>query len=81
MRTSAVKTGARSATNVSLNAGLVAEAKARGINISQACERGLDAQVARARAEAWRMENAAAIAAYNDWIEEHGLPLADLRQF
>ncbi len=81
MRSTAMNTGPRAATNVSLNAGLVAEAKARGINISQACERGLDAQVALSREKAWRAENADAIAAYNDWVDEHGLPLADLRLF
>ena len=68
-------------TNVSLGAGLVAEAKHLGVNVSQACERGLRAEIAKARATAWQIENAAAIAASNDYVEEHGLPLASLRLF
>ena len=31
--------------------------------------------------EHWRKENRAAIEAYNEWIDEYGLPLAEFRQF
>lgn len=71
----------RRATNVSLDAALVAAARDLGINLSQACERGLAEQVARTRAERWRAENAAAVAASNAHVEAHGLPLAEHRQF
>jgi hypothetical protein len=33
------------------------------------------------RAEAWLKENAEAIAYYNDYIEQHGLPLETYRMF
>jgi antitoxin CcdA len=68
-------------TNVSLNKRLLREAKALGINVSRAAERGLALQIAEARAKAWKTENRAAIRAANDYIEKHGLPLARYRQF
>ncbi len=74
-------TAARKPTNVSLDRGLVEEARALGINLSQACEKGIADQLARVRAERWRAENRQAIAAYNDYVEAHGLPLARFRQF
>ena len=69
------------ATNVTLNAELIDEAKRLRVNISEACERGLSEQVAKSRAERWREENREAILASNAWVEEHGLPLARYRQF
>ena len=68
-------------TNVSLNGRLLQEAKALGINVSRAAERGLALQIAEARAKAWKKSNRAAIRAANDYIEKHGLPLARYRQF
>lgn len=71
----------RRRTNVSLDGDFVAEAKELGINISQACERGLVETVKEARAAAWLAENRAALDSYNSYIEEHGLPLEDYRLF
>jgi antitoxin CcdA len=73
--------GSKKPTNVSLDAGLVEEAKSLGINLSQACERGLSQQIAELRAQAWRDENREALASSNAFVETHGLPLARLRQF
>ena len=72
---------ARRATNVSLRADLIAEARDLGVNISQACETGLEATVARTRAERWIAENREAIDYWNRYVDEHGLPLARYRQF
>lgn len=72
---------ARRATNISLNAGMLAEAKALGINVSRACEGGLEAEIARVRREAWLADNADALASSNAYAEANGLPLAALRQF
>ncbi len=69
------------ATNVTLNAELIDEAKRLRVNISEACERGLSEQVAKSRAETWREENREAILASNAWVEKHGLPLARYRSF
>lgn len=72
---------ARRSTSMTLDAALLDEARALGINISRAAEAGLVAAVKQARREAWQRENAEAIAATNALFEEHGLPLADYRQF
>ncbi len=57
------------------------EAKALGLNVSRAAEAGLAAEQTKARTAAWKRENSEAIAAYNDYIDKHGVPLADLRKF
>lgn len=49
------------------------EAKALKINVGQACEAGLAAQVKAAREQKWLEENREAVDAYNAYIEEHGL--------
>ena len=72
---------ARSSTSMSLDRAVLDEARALGINLSQAAERGLRAAIREARAEAWKRENAGAIADYNAMIEAEGVPLADLRKF
>jgi antitoxin CcdA len=71
----------RRPTNVTLPEAMVKQAKDLKINISQACEAGLAAQVKAAREARWLEENRAAIDDYNKWIEEHGLPLEDYRIF
>lgn len=71
----------RRATNVSLPADQVAEARELGINLSQACERGLVEALAEARAERWLAENLEALESSNRYVEEHGLPLAKYRLF
>jgi antitoxin CcdA len=73
--------GRSTPTNVSINAELVAEARALGVNISRASAAGLEAAVAEARAEQWLRENRAALEASNAYVEARGLPLASLRQF
>ena len=76
-----MKTTQRRSTNVSLPGELVAEAKALGVNISQAAEKGIVAELAARRREKWLEENMAAIEAHNAWVEKNGLPLAKYRQF
>ena len=71
----------RRPTNVSLNEAHLAEARALGINVSQACERGLVQEIQAVRAERWREENRAALNSYNQFVEERGLPLEKLRLF
>jgi antitoxin CcdA len=72
---------ARRATSLTLDAAMLDEAKSLGVNISRAAEVGLAAELKKARTEAWKRENAEAIAATNRYIEEFGIPLADLRKF
>ena len=71
----------RRATNVTLPAELLAEARDLGLNVSQACERGLEAEIARSRAARWREENRDALASSNAYAERHGLPLSEFRRF
>ena len=71
----------RRATNVSLPIDLIEEARRLNINISQACESGLEQQVRKSVREAWLEENLPSLEAWNIWVEEHGLPLAQYRQF
>ena len=71
----------RRSTNVSLAANLVAEAKSLDINLSRACEAGLEAALKEERKRRWQDENSAAIEASNAYFEKHGLPLARYRQF
>lgn len=71
----------RRPTNVTLSESLLREAKELGINVSQACERGLAAAVAEIKAQRWLRENRAAMDAWNDYVEQQGLPLAEFRQF
>ena len=67
--------------DLSLAAGLVAEARALGVNVSQAAEVGIAAAVAQRRQERWLQENQAAIHSSNAYVEEHGLPLARYQAF
>jgi antitoxin CcdA len=71
---------AKRAANLSLRSDLIDEAKRLGINISDACEQGLAAEVARSRREAWLEENLPALEAWNQWIRENGIPYSEYRQ-
>ena len=71
----------RKSTNISLPADLVAEAKELGINISQAAEKGVVAELAEQRRANWLEENREAIQSHNEWVQKHGLPLAKYRMF
>ncbi|AVW89690.1 type II toxin-antitoxin system CcdA family antitoxin [Celeribacter baekdonensis] len=68
-------------TNLSLDQGLLSEARSFGVNLSQAAEAGLRRAVKDAKAAAWQRENAKALAASNAWVEQHGLPLEKYRPF
>ena len=67
--------------NLSVDAQLLAEAKALGINLSQTLEAQLLKLVREARAKQWAEENKDAIESQNRWIEKHGLWSDGLRMF
>lgn len=75
------RASARKAANVTLPERLLAEARALGVGLSQACERGLAVAVAGARAQRWLEDNRAGIEAWNERVERDGLPLAEFRRF
>lgn len=74
-------TAAKRATNVSLPADLVSEAKRLGLNMSEICEDGLQREVRKALGEEWKRENREAIESSNEYVRKHGLPLAKYRMF
>ncbi len=71
----------RKATNVSLDAALLAEARALRINVSQAAEAGLAMAVQAKREQAWLAANREALESSNAYVESNGLPLARHRNF
>jgi antitoxin CcdA len=71
----------KKATNLSLRADLVEEARALGINLSHTLEIALEVEVKKAKEKQWLEENRAAIEAYNRHIERDGLWSDGLRLF
>ncbi|MFM7442453.1 MAG: type II toxin-antitoxin system CcdA family antitoxin [Tabrizicola sp.] len=71
----------RRATSMTLDAALLDEARALGVNLSRAAEEGILVQVRAERTRRWQEDNADAIADYNRWIEENGVPLSQFRKF
>ncbi len=74
----AAVTRGRCPTNVTLPEALLRDARDLGINLSQACERGLAAEVMALRRQRWLQQNRDAIDAYNEHVARHGQPLACL---
>ena len=71
--------GVRRATNVTLRADLVEEARRLEINLSRELEARLEVLVKEARAAQWRKDNQQAIAAYARYFEKHGIWNEDSR--
>jgi antitoxin CcdA len=72
---------ARKPTNLSLPSGLIDEARAFGLNLSQVCEQALRERVVQERERRWRTEHAGFVDAYNRTIADEGLPLEQHREF
>ena len=75
------QTAPRKPTNLSLSEPLLERAKQLKINLSQAAEEGIAASVAARSRELWLEENREAIESSNEFVEQHGLPLARHRMF
>jgi antitoxin CcdA len=73
--------GPKRPTNVSLSEALVSEARVLGINVSRACEDGLESEVRRERTKRWQEDNVAGFEAWNAYVERNGIPLARYRKF
>jgi len=69
------------ATNLSINADLLREAKALDINLSAEFEKHLTAVVRKDRGEQWLRDNREAIAAYQRMVEKHGIWNEGLREW
>lgn len=72
---------AKRAANLSVNAGLLDEAKALKINLSATLERALEEEVRARKRERWLAENREAIAGYNAFVAEHGVFSDGIRSF
>jgi antitoxin CcdA len=72
---------AKRATNVSIRSDLLAAAREAGVNLSATLERALMQELAEVKRKQWREENRDAIAAYNEYVEEHGTFSDDVRSF
>ena len=66
-------------TNLSIDAVLLDEARALGINLSRSGEAGIRVSVKREKEQRWLAENKAQIDAWNVWVEQHDLPGEDIR--
>ena len=73
MRHAQVKRSPRRATNVTVRADLVEEARLLQINLSKVLEARLEVLVKEARAARWKKDNQRAIAAYSRYFEKHGV--------
>lgn len=71
----------KKATNITLSADVLEQAKALGINISQSCDQFLREQIRLEQERRWQEENAEFITVYNQTVESEGLPLAEWRSF
>ncbi|MFM8330668.1 MAG: type II toxin-antitoxin system CcdA family antitoxin [Candidatus Methylumidiphilus sp.] len=72
---------AKKATNLSINAELLREAKALDINLSQAFEAHLAELVRAKKQKRWLDENREAINAYNGFVEGQGVFSEGWRSF
>lgn len=64
---------AKRAANLSVNAGLLDEARVLGINLSATLERALEEEVRARKRDSWLAENRGGIEAYNALVAEHGV--------
>lgn len=72
---------ARKAHDLSVSETLAAEAEALGLDITGAAEKGIALAIKAEKERRWKIENAEAIKASNDYVAKHGLPLAKYRLF
>jgi len=70
---------AKKPTNLSLNTKVLEAARDMGMNLSQTVNALLADEVRRRYWEKWNADNKEAIAAYNERVAKHGLPLAKYR--
>lgn len=71
----------KKATNVSVNAALLQQAKAFNINLSSTLEQALIAKLKQLQADTWQLDNKVAIDSYNRHIEQNGVFGDDVRAF
>ena len=68
-------------TNLSINSDLLSKAREMNINLSATLENELAKQLQIKQREQWLQENAKAIQAYNDFVENEGVFSEGIRSF
>ncbi|MBB5022251.1 type II toxin-antitoxin system CcdA family antitoxin [Desulfurispira natronophila] len=71
----------RQATNLTIDSQLLAEARAFNVSLSRAAEDGIKRAIQEHRAAAWLQANHSALQSSNDYVEKHGLPMDQYRNF
>jgi len=71
----------KKATNLSIDSDLLDRARRLKLNLSQAVETGLAEAIRRHERAQWLEKNRAALEAYNDHVEKHGVFSDGLRSF
>jgi len=69
------------AANLSVDDRLLERARRLKLNLSQVFEAGLAEAIRRREAEEWLKRNRAALEAYNEQVEKHGVFSEGLRSF
>ena len=69
------------AANVSIRVDLLDAAREAGVNLSATLERALADELASLKRARWREENREAIAAYNEYVDAHGVFSDGVRSF
>jgi antitoxin CcdA len=69
------------AVNLSINADLLRRAKELNINLSATMEQALVAALRKKARDQWVAENKAAMEAYNEYMDKHGVFSDGLRSF
>jgi len=69
------------ATNLSVNSDLLAKSRKLKVNLSATLEQALRQKLAEQSGENWKRENATAIKAYNNFVEENGVFGDEYRSF
>ena len=72
---------AKRATNVSIRVDLLDAARDAGVNLAATLERALAEELASLKRARWREDNRGAIAAYNEFVDEHGAFSDRVRSF
>lgn len=72
---------ARKPHDLTVSEALVTEAEALGLDITGAAEQGIARAIKAEKERRWKIENAEAIKADNDYVAKHGLPFAKYRMF
>jgi len=63
---------AKRATSIRVRGDLLDAARSAKINLSATLEEALTGKLKETNARKWRSENRAALANYNDYVDEHG---------